>query len=334
MPLQSFPTHLKSIISAAHTRELRGHKQKVLTVGWSADGKKLCSGSADQTARVWTNIERTSNRDALELKAHTGEVDQLCWDPTDPERLATASLDSSVIMWDLRSADRSKTAPYIRKVQTSGENINLCWSPDGRNIAVGSKEDVVAFIDTRGGGDSRSEKKYVWHTIKNEVEINEISWNLAGDLFFMTTGQGTVRIVDFPGFKDVLDLRAHTANLYCLDFDPKGRYFATGSADALVCLWDAEEFVCLRTFGTLEWPVRTISISHDGELLASGSEDRVIDISSVETGETVHTITCNAATNSIAWHPRQHLLAYAGDDVRSAMPEGNLRVFGFSESVR
>ncbi|KAI8916529.1 WD40-repeat-containing domain protein, partial [Powellomyces hirtus] len=316
---------------SAHTKELRGHKQKVLTVGWSSDGKKLGSGSADQTARVWTNIERTVCRYALELKAHTGDVDQLCWDPTHPERLATASLDSSIIMWDVRTADKSRAAPYIRKVQTTGENINLCWSPDGRNIAVGNKEDVVAFIDPRGGGDAKSEKKYIWHTIKNEVEINEISWNFAGDLFFMTTGQGTVRVLEFPGFKPVIDLNAHTANLYCLDFDPKGRYFATGSADALICLWDIEELICLRTFGTLEWPVRTISISHDGELIASGSEDRVIDIASVETGETIHTIQCSAATNSIAWHPNRHLLAYAGDEVSSSRPEGNLRVFGLSD---
>ena len=30
------------------------------------------------------------------------------------------------------------------------------------------------------------------------------------------------------------------------------RYFATGSADALVSLWDLEELVCVRTFSRLE----------------------------------------------------------------------------------
>ncbi|KAJ3020855.1 hypothetical protein HKX48_000085 [Thoreauomyces humboldtii] len=319
---------LKAQFAAAQTKELKAHKQKVLTVGWSCDGKKLGSGSADQTARVWTNVERTSAKDALELKSHTGDVDQLCWDPTHPERLATASLDSSIIMWDLRAADKTKSAPFIRKVQTTGENINLCWSPDGRNIAVGDKDDVVAFIDTRGGGDARSEKKYIWHSIKSEVEINEICWNYAGDLFYMTTGQGTLRILEFPGFKPVTDLVAHTANLYCIDFDPKGKYFATGSADALICLWDIEDLTCLRTFGTLEWPVRTLSISYDGELIASGSEDRVIDIAAIETGERIHTIQCSAATNSIAWHPSKHLLAYANDDVSATRSEGNLRLFG------
>jgi WD40 repeat protein len=36
------------------------------------------------------------------------------------------------------------------------------------------------------------------------------------------------------------------SNVMCLEMDPKGKYFATGSADALVGLWDADEMVCLR----------------------------------------------------------------------------------------
>ena len=89
-----------------------------------------------------------------------------------------------------------------------------------------------------------------------------------------------------------------------------GRYFATGSADALVSVWDANELACIKTFSRLEWPVssnllsntlhrrsprisevfiqvRTISFSHDGALLASASEDMRIDIGHVETTQKV-----------------------------------------------
>lgn len=38
--------------------------------------------------------------------------------------------------------------------------------------------------------------------------------------------------------------------------------------------------VCYR----LDWPVRTLSFSHDGKMLASASEDHFIDIAEVETG--------------------------------------------------
>ena len=37
----------------------------------------------------------------------------------------------------------------------------------------------------------------------------------------------------------------------------------------------------------LDWPVRTLSFSHDGAMLASASEDHFIDVSCVETGDKI-----------------------------------------------
>lgn len=41
----------------------------------------------------------------------------------------------------------------------------------------------------------------------------------------------------------------------------------------------------------LDWPVRALSFSHDGKMLASASEDLVIDICEVSTG--VYTLAQN-----------------------------------------
>lgn len=90
-------------------------------------------------------------------------------------------------------------------------------------------------------------------------------------------------------------------------------------------VWSLPELVCTRTLTRLEWPVRTLSFSHDGKLLASASEDAFIDIADVDTGEQVHAISSSVAMNSIAWHPTQHLLAYAGDDKERDL--GMVRVF-------
>lgn len=100
-----------------------------------------------------------------------------------------------------------------------------------------------------------------------------------------------------------------------------------------ICLFSvAHEFLLIHVIAIFRWPVRTLSFSFDGTLIASGSEDRYIDISAVETGDIVHTLPCFAAMNSVAWNPTEYLLAYAGDDIRDRDPEGNLRVFGVSSS--
>lgn len=153
------------------------------------------------------------------------------------------------------------------------------------------QNDTVSIIDTRTFD--------IIDQQVNNVEVNEISWNTSGDLFYLTTGQGTIKIFDYPSFKLLHTLRAHTANCYCIEIDPRGRYLAAGSADATVSLWDLESYTCLRSFTELRyvvrgkfgsraltlltchwnrWPVRTISFSYDGQFLASASEDSYIDI--------------------------------------------------------
>ena len=50
----------------------------------------------------------------------------------------------------------------------------------------------------------------------------------------------------------------------------------------------------MRTFDRLQWPVRTLSFSHDSQYIASGSEDLMIDIADVNTSAAVHQIECRA----------------------------------------
>lgn len=71
--------------------------------------------------------------------------------------------------------------------------------------------------------------------------------------------QGCIHVHGYPDMALLMVLQAHPGNCICIEFDPTGKYFAVGSADALVSLWDAAELACLRTFSRLEWPVRAIS---------------------------------------------------------------------------
>lgn len=112
----------------------------------------------------------------------------------------------------------------------------------------------------------------------------------------------------FPDLVQRHVVKAHPGTCICIEFTPSGRYFAVGSADASVSLWDLENLACVQTYnrlnfiisnGTvgllklyfiyfrLDWPVRALSFSYDGKMLASGSEDLYVDIADVTTGEKV-----------------------------------------------
>jgi THO complex subunit 3 len=116
----------------------------------------------------------------------------------------------------------------------------------------------------------------------------------------------------------------------CLDFDPLGRYFSLGSADALSSIWDIQEHMCLMTFG-MDSPLRTQSISNDGEFIALGSEEHLIPIYNVFDGACILDIKTNGATNSIEWHPIKPILAYACDETdRYGRSEGSISIKSFS----
>jgi len=153
-----------------------------------------------------------------------------------------------------------------------------------------------------------------------------MAWNPAGTHFFLITGSGEIEIRTWPDFKLLRTIRAHTDSIRTIDINPNGKNFAVGSADSLASLWDATELVCLRTFSQLNSMVHTISISHDGQFLASGSkEDTFIDISHLETGESVHTQKTDVSINELAWNPKQLLLAYDHNKEN----ECAVNIFGF-----
>ncbi|VDK40922.1 unnamed protein product [Taenia asiatica] len=300
-------------------KEFPGYGGKIHALGWNASGSKLASASSDKCVNIYS-LDSTRLSKLQTFRGHTDSVDQLAWHPSANDTLATVGADGTVRLWDCRSK-RTTTA------QLKGENINVAWSPDGHTIAVGNKNDLITWLDVRSDLKSIQSEQF-------SFEINEFSWKPFSDLMLLASGNGGILVYSGkPGeMRRETILQAHPSNAMCLQFSPSGGYFAVGSADALVSLWDSDEFVCLRTLSRLEWPVRALGFSHDSQLIASASEDHFIDIGCVETGEQVYRLgTQAAATFVLAWHPKHYLLTYSSE-AKYDRDQGVIRMFGFSSS--
>lgn len=249
----------------------------------------------------------------------------ICWDPWKADLLATASADRSVRLWDSRSAS------CIRQLPTSSQNRSVIWHPNGLSIAILMKDNSIATVDLRsfqmrslaGQDDMGSDAGGV-------TEFHDIHWNLAGDLLLATTGNGELRIFDYSTMHHLDTLQSHTDLCHCVDVDPTGRFLVTGGADALACLWDTQDWICQRTFQQLDWPVQAVGFSCDGLIVACGSQDPFIDLSCVDTGESIAKVKTNGGCSSLHWHPRKAVLAYACEEQnnRTGQDEGNFRLFG------
>ncbi|EGG05984.1 uncharacterized protein MELLADRAFT_36373, partial [Melampsora larici-populina 98AG31] len=303
------------------------HFISVFTLGWSVDGKKLASGSKDEGIRIW-NPERTDYRitNSIILDSYSRVFSELRWDPTHPERLASAGEDGTLRFWDIRQG--SKPTRTIENDSPKTSFLNLCWSPDASVVAIGDSNDRLQFYEAASG------KKLGEHFEYSKSPMaNELAFAYSGEYLFLPTGAGEVVTYGFEFQGDSVSLKEyhrctpHAAVLNCIDTDPRGRYIAVGGADSIVSLIDVEEFYCVNTFAHLDSDVRTISFSYDGDFIAFAGKDTFIDISSVASGAQVRRIdNLTFPVNTIAWHPSKYFLAYAGDEKAGNVRVANLAV--------
>ena len=317
---------LKGRFAEAKIKELRGHKSHVNSVSWSPNGRKLASGSTDQTIKLW-NMEGavTGSSSAVpgsqELKGHSGSVEHVCFSPTDDDVLASLAADKTVKIWDTRTGQVSQSIAF-----PNFAGINFCWHPNGCLLAIGGKDDTVCVVNSVTGQQVQSRKF--------PFEVNQMTWSPDGSLLCLTSAQGAVIIVDGSDLgTEFTTLHGHTSNCYCISWPKHSKVMAVGAADALVSLWEPcsdkpGDLACSRTIGRLDWPVRALSFSSCGSMLASGSEDPFMDVSMVDSGLSVAKVPVKGPVTSIAWHPRRKILAFSCEetDSRSNRHEGNIRI--------
>lgn len=255
-----------------------------------------------------------------ELKGHAGSVEHVSFSPTENDVLASLSADKTVKIWDTRTGQVTHSLSF-----PNFAGINFCWHPNGSLLAIGGKDDTVRIVNATTGQQIQS-RKFTF-------EVNQMTWSPDGRLLCLTSAQGAVIVIDGSDLnKEITLLQGHTSNCYCISWPKHSKAMAVGAADALVSLWEAcsdkpGDLACSRTIGRLDWPVRALSFSACGSMLASGSEDQFIDVSSVDTGMLISKVPVKGPVTSIAWHPRRKILAFACEetDSRSNRHEGNIR---------
>ncbi|GAK64295.1 transducin family protein/WD-40 repeat family protein [Moesziomyces antarcticus] len=326
---------------ALKSKEVRGgHRQSVRGLGWSVDGRKLATCGADRVVRIWVPERSVDARASTELKGHSDSVDQLVWHPSHADVVATASADKTVRIWDTRArAQQANATDGVTTVQTPGANINIAYHPSGDYLAVGDKTDTVSVVDTR--------QNRIVHTVCTRRtaptdacspttvmgttdEINELCFSPDGSLLLLSSGSGSVHLHTTTDYARVHSHATHTANVFCLQWDPLSRYIATASSDSMVALWDTNEWFAHKMITDLTFPARAIGFSHDGEVLAAAGEDRFIAINATQPNtdaDSLHKIPLPPSTtiNTLAWHPAKYILAYAGDEPQK--DTGTVRIF-------
>jgi WD40 repeat protein len=285
---------------------LRGHRSAVEAVAFSRDGRRLVSGSDDQTVRIWDNTDgwqpmlghddvvgvAAFSDDGRRIRSGSRDGTARVWDaatarpigqpqrvpdpvrwlyPLGEDRLLSQG-DAGLRLWDARTG---KPIGGPLRVVTDPMLAVAAWNPKTGRIAAQTERGA---IEVRGA-DMR--RLGVPISTGQPVTWFDISYD---DRLIVTTSDGsTLRLWDVETGKPVdKSLTGNGMILKTTAFSPDGHLLAAvaqGSEDLTentVRLWDTRTFQPVGDPIRVDSAVTAAAFSRDGRTLATGSVDGTI----------------------------------------------------------
>ena len=253
-------------------------------VAVSHDGTRLAAASLDQGAVHLWDLTRPGDPPVVLAGGWPGDlipgssapaahIFALAFSPDDATLLA-ANADGTIGRWDLENPE----APFDELPRQAGGVWSAAFSPDGRWLALGSRDDdSFALLDLEAPDAapkriSDPQPAPARHALPVQ-QPGGVPVAFSPDGTLLATGgmSGRVRLWH-PGnlAEPIATLRGHDGPMLALDFHPDGKRLVSGGEDATIRLWNIERpsdahVVVAGEFGL----ARSLDFAPDGRTLVS-----------------------------------------------------------------
>jgi WD40 repeat protein len=240
--------------------------------------------------------------------------------------------------WILAGAkDDSDATPVVEHIaipstyRVAPAVTSLCFSPDGKRLAVACRSEVVVLaVDGKGAPQRLPTESDLLTCVCFSPDGQTLaavggSPSLYGEVRFFSTAGGTFALRSAR--------RIGKDTLFRGGFSPDGRILGLGGADGAVYLVPLATGEVRKHDLHSDW-VSAVAWSMDGRLLISGSRDKTIKVSLAETGKLLRLIaTSTDCVNAVAATPTMAISAGrdrvpATYDLKLALGEVALRGTG------
>lgn len=261
------------------------------------------------------------------LTGHSGKVNSVSWG-SDDTQLVSGSDDGTVRTWD------ASTGKEVAKYDIdSSPVLAVTWSPDGALIAAGTRKGVVKILDAETGAVSQTIT-----ASKAGVALGAITWSsdgsqLATALYQGATNPGDIQLwdaTDGSALDGGKNAKSYTApGPTGIAWSPLDDIVAwvSNANTGQVSLWTIDDDKNSVTFND-QSKVHSIAWGPEGDMIASGGEDHMIDIWDATDGtQLVQLKGCKDTVNTVAWAPDGTFLV-------SASADGVIRIWGSPDTTQ
>lgn len=254
-------------------RHLDGVDGYVHDIEFSPDGKRLgvAGGRPGREGTVLVYDAANPDKPLGKLAGHSDVVYSFAWSP-DSKRIATASLDKTVRIWDAAAGTSSITIK-----DHSDFVYGVTFSPDGALIASCGKDKAVKLFDSKTGKSTRA-------LSGSNNEVMAVAFSTDGKSVLSTGIEPGIRWWTIDTGTVAKTVGGHGSEVYEIRFSQDRKVICTVSLDQTVRLWDGATGALQKTFPSGGEPLLSASISPDGKRVAAGGANGMVRIWDVATG--------------------------------------------------
>ena len=252
---------------------LVGHSDWVKAVVISPDGKKLVSGSTDQTIKVW---DLNLRKNIQTLSGHSDWVLSLTIG-ADWQNLVSGSADRTVRVWHL------PTGELLQTFQGHSDWVTCtAFNSENRIVASGSADRTIRIWDLK--------RDKLLHTLKGQLGfIRAIAMSRDGQILASGGDDKTVKIWNPNKGRLLKIFKGHSGFIRTIAISDDGHTLVSGSDDKTIKVWNLLTGKLLSTLTGHEGSVTSVALSSKDLTLISGSDDRTVKVWDLNTGNLLRT---------------------------------------------